>query len=446
MESDLRLLSRYHRYGDGEAFQALVSAHAGMVHATAERVTRDAVLAQDVAQETFLALARNSGAAIRSVGAWLHHVAWQKAQNMVRSEARRQNYESLAAADLIQSSKEKSWAEIEPFLDESLADLHETARSILIERYLEGRSQHELAARMGVSQSTVSRQLNEAVHQLRQRLKKKGVMGVGSLALILGTDPIHAAPAALTASLNKIAISGVGVHAVLGSGAIVATTVFTMTATTKALLVTGTLAAVSLPFLLQRNEVKPIPVGPPRITKASIPNLISESSVSQLSDKEIFDLLFGPSTERLNHARSLVDEYTAKRPGKTKRELALDPMLSGKMMNLMQRMSQNPDEFKGLAEAVKFAVQAKGLKAGPQSGVNLNLNDIINSESQAERYLGAVLSDDPHALSDLFIDIVNEAAVEMALNPSNDKASNGVSIREGPLPASAKVIQQEPED
>ena len=60
METDLHLLSRYHRHGDAEAFRSLVESHAGMVHATASRVTRDTMLAQDVSQETFLALARNS--------------------------------------------------------------------------------------------------------------------------------------------------------------------------------------------------------------------------------------------------------------------------------------------------------------------------------------------------------------------------------------------------
>lgn len=87
MQTDLHLLSRYHRHGDAEAFQSLDETHAGMVHATARRVTRDATLAQDVAQETFLALARSSGSVIESVGAWLHHVAWQKALNAARGES-----------------------------------------------------------------------------------------------------------------------------------------------------------------------------------------------------------------------------------------------------------------------------------------------------------------------------------------------------------------------
>jgi hypothetical protein len=88
----------------------------------------------------------------------------------------------------------------------------------------------------------------------------------------------------------------------------------------------------------------------------------------------------------------------------------------------------------------------KGLKPGPQVGLNLSINDIVNTESQAERYLGAVLTDDAHALSDLFSDIVNEASVELAIDPGAEKTSNGVSVREGPLPPGTKVIQKEPED
>jgi hypothetical protein len=109
-------------------------------------------------------------------------------------------------------------------------------------------------------------------------------------------------------------------------------------------------------------------------------------------------------------------------------------------------MAQNPDEFKGLSEAAQFAMQMKGLKPGPESGVHLNLADIVNTESQAERYLGAVLTDDAHALSELFSDIVNEASVEFAIDPGAKKTSNGVSVREGPLPPGTRVIQNEPED
>ena len=261
METDLDLLSRYHRHGDAEAFQVLVAGHAGMVHATACRVTRDAALAEDVAQETFLALARSSGAAIQSVGAWLHHVAWQKAQNVVRGEARRQNYESAAAAQFAAAQNERTWAELEPLLDEALDALPEATRALLIERFLEGRSQNELAARTGVSQSTVSRQLDDAIHQLRLRLRTKGVIGAASLTLLLSTHSAQGAPAVVTASLGKLALSGVGAKATHAVSTTVSSILITMTSIKKStILICLLLCLVSLWFTWTAFQPKALPV------------------------------------------------------------------------------------------------------------------------------------------------------------------------------------------
>lgn len=261
METDLQLLSRYHRHGDAEAFQALVKAHAGMVHGTACRVTRDTALAQDVAQETFLALARSSGKAIQSVGAWLHHVARQKAQNLVRREARRQNYESAAAAQVAAAGVESTWAELEPLLDEALDSLPEAIRALLIERYLEGQSQQELAARMGVSQSTISRQLDEAIHQLRLRLRTKGVIGAAPLALLLSTHSAQGAPAVVMASLDKLALSGVGAKATHAVSTTFSTTLITMTSIKKStILICLLLSLVSLWFTWTAFQPRESPV------------------------------------------------------------------------------------------------------------------------------------------------------------------------------------------
>lgn len=57
-----------------------------------------------------------------------------------------------------------------------------------------------------------------------------------------------------------------------------------------------------------------------------------------------------------------------------------------------------------------------------------------------------MLAKDAKALAQLFADVVNEAAAELALDPSADKSSSGVSIGKGPLPPGTKVIQKEPED
>jgi RNA polymerase sigma-70 factor (ECF subfamily) len=89
MPSDLQHLQRYATTGDAHAFRELVQAHGAMVHATALRVTCNAAAAQDVAQETFLELARKAGGITQSVAAWLHRVAWNRACDAVRRESTR---------------------------------------------------------------------------------------------------------------------------------------------------------------------------------------------------------------------------------------------------------------------------------------------------------------------------------------------------------------------
>jgi RNA polymerase sigma factor (sigma-70 family) len=231
MDTDLTLLSRYHRQRDAQAFQTLVESHAAMVHATACRVTQDAALAKDVAQETFLALARGSGSAVRCVGAWLHQAAWRKACMLVRSESCRHRYEA-AAAEHLHTQPDATWAELEPVLDEALAELPETVRTLLIERFLEGRTQQEIAKRIGLSQSTVSRQIDQGISELQMKLRSRGVI-VSAVALtaLLGANAMQALPAALAATFGKIALSGVGTAAV-SSAAIPWITSLFMKATT----------------------------------------------------------------------------------------------------------------------------------------------------------------------------------------------------------------------
>lgn len=215
MDTDLALLTRYHRQRDAQAFQSLVESHAAMVHATARRVTQDAALAQDAAQETFLALARHSGAAIQCVGAWLHQAAWRKACGLVRSEVRRHTYEA-AAAEHLHAAPDANWAELEPVLDEALGELPEARRQLLVERFLEGRTQQEIAARAGMSQSTVSRQIDQGIAELQAKLKARGVIvSATGLAALLGANAVQALAPALVASLGKLALSGVGTAAVV---------------------------------------------------------------------------------------------------------------------------------------------------------------------------------------------------------------------------------------
>ncbi len=415
MDSDLNLLSRYHRLGDAEAFQALVSAHAAMVHGTAQRITHDAVLAQDVAQETFLALARSSGVAIRSVGAWLHHVALMKAQNAVRAEARRLKHES-AAANLNQPGADSSWAEIEPLLDETLAELPEATRALLIERYLEGQTQQDIAARLGVSQSTVSRQLDEAIHQLRDRLKTKGILGLASLASILSTPHLHAVPPALTASLSKISLTGIGTSSAIPAAS-VTTTLITMTATTKILISSTAVATIGFFLIPQFDPNKPAPQD--FVSEAKATNARVAASAPQPKR-------YRPEASSAELQRR-VDEFIRKFEG-----LPFERMMASfEFEEAMQGMAQfleSPANQKMIREAVEEIKKAKNMQHG-MLNIAIDTEESLGSPKN-RALIEASMSRDPKKIEGWLRGALEGAIFEYSYDPDLKKPAGSISVQE----------------
>jgi RNA polymerase sigma factor (sigma-70 family) len=222
MLTDLQLLSRYHLHGDATAFRDLVAAHAGMVFATAHRITGDQARAEDVAQETFFQLARQSQNITQSVAAWLHRVAWRRACNAVRDDATRRRIEEQAAIDAAttgSTEQEASWAELEVVVDEAIDELPDDLRTPLIMHFMQGRSQRDIAGQLGVSQSSISRLLEEGISTLRSQLKSRGVLCGAGLAALLTANTATAAPAALIVVLGKLSLSGIGMAAGASGGA-----------------------------------------------------------------------------------------------------------------------------------------------------------------------------------------------------------------------------------
>lgn len=431
MPSDLQHLQRYTTTRDAHAFRELVQAHGAMVHATALRVTRDAAAAQDVAQETFLELARKAGGITQSVAAWLHRVTWNRACDAVRRETTRKRVEQ-AMAETWHTDREAAWPDIEPHVDAALNELPQELREVIVLYFLEGRTQAEVARHLGRNQATVSRAIERGLAAMREALRSRGVITGAGLVALFTAQSAQAMPVAVQASLGKLSLPGIGTSSAIPAAS-VTTTLVTMTATTKALLVTGTLASVSLPFVLHRTENKPAPSRPSAETKAIATNPISKSNPSEISDQEMFDPLFDGDSDRSKQARSLVDDYRAAHPGLSLIELAKDPALTAKLQPLMQAMMSHPELGKQFAKAMQLAMKVKGIKPSPNTNVSLNMGEgFLSNESQAERYLGAVLANDAKALAQLFADVVNAAAVEMALDPTQPTTSNGVSLGNTP--------------
>jgi RNA polymerase sigma factor (sigma-70 family) len=98
--TDVALLELWIAARDGEAFNELVSRHAGLVHGACRRVLGNVDDAQDVAQDCFLKLARVSSPPVeprQSLAAWLHAVATRAAIDLLRIRSRRRRHERRAA-------------------------------------------------------------------------------------------------------------------------------------------------------------------------------------------------------------------------------------------------------------------------------------------------------------------------------------------------------------
>ena len=203
---DAALLERYAGAADAAAFAELVRRYAGMVYATARRVTGDPSAAEDVSQDCFLRLARASQDIRGSLPAWLHRTSLNRSLEVVRSDRARRRREAQASpAGAARGEAGGDSAQLIAHVDAAMGKLPDELRTILTEHFLCGRTQSEIAAELKVDQSTVSRRIERGLDELRGRLRAEGVAIAALPAVLTATDP----PPTLHAVLSKIGLSGV---------------------------------------------------------------------------------------------------------------------------------------------------------------------------------------------------------------------------------------------
>lgn len=207
---DRSLLEHYARTRDAKAFNELARRYAGLVYGTCLRVTQNRDDAEDVAQECFLELARKAGTVRSSLAGWLHRVAKTRSINAIKRDSALRTREQRAF-DESPAETASEWAEIEPLVDAAVERLPDHLRVPVVLHYFQGLEQTQIAYSLQINQSTVSRRLDKAVDALRKELQRAGVVvSVAALGVLLGGKASTAAPAALTAALGKMAITGPG--------------------------------------------------------------------------------------------------------------------------------------------------------------------------------------------------------------------------------------------
>lgn len=172
-----RLLAR-----DEAALEEVVARCGPSVMGVATRIVAEPDYAQEVAQDTFIALWRRPGAFDPERGSlvrFLCGIARNKAVDLVRHE------ESLRRAHDVLISERQSGGDLEemPALEEreivnrALKELPEVQREALVLAYFGGRTYREVAQELGIPEGTAKSRLRDGLLRLRTVLVEYGESG-----------------------------------------------------------------------------------------------------------------------------------------------------------------------------------------------------------------------------------------------------------------------------
>ncbi len=244
--ADQTLLDRYLSKGDDEAFHILVSRYMDFVHGVARRITENDDLARDVAQLTFIRLARRAALIPPNItlAAWLHRICRCFAVDQVRAESRRKKRELVGfnqPLSMDPTTTPCDWTALAPVVDELISRLPAADRDILLLRYYRNQSHAKVAARLGLTESIARQRAYRAIEKLRVLLAKRGITTSSvALATIL---PAHAAPAAPASLTSSVFDAVEGITPVASN--FITSTLIAVTTTQKAALVSSLLLLFS---------------------------------------------------------------------------------------------------------------------------------------------------------------------------------------------------------
>jgi RNA polymerase sigma-70 factor (ECF subfamily) len=156
-------LARRAARGDRAAFEALLRRHYDGVHRLAWRLTGDAALADDIAQQVGLKLAKTIGSfdGRARFGTWLYAVVL----NTVRDDGRRRRAEArtvgaYAEIEALRRAEAADTAARRSTALEAVAALSDDLRETVL-LVLDGLTHAEVGAVLGVNEGTVSWRLSE---------------------------------------------------------------------------------------------------------------------------------------------------------------------------------------------------------------------------------------------------------------------------------------------
>jgi RNA polymerase sigma factor (sigma-70 family) len=215
-KSDAALLRQYAGQADEAAFCEIVVRHTDLVYASALRQVGVPDLARDIAQSVFTDLARKAPSLAgalpenASLVGWLYRGARFAALNQLRDDRRRQARERQVMQHFDPASDTApEWDQVQPVLDEAMADLSDEDRDALLLRFFKSYDFRAIGAAFGVSDDAAQKRVTRALERLRTHLTSRGLTTTAAaLSAVISTNAVPLAPAGLAATLSTSALAG----------------------------------------------------------------------------------------------------------------------------------------------------------------------------------------------------------------------------------------------
>jgi RNA polymerase sigma-70 factor (ECF subfamily) len=165
-------LVRAARLQSVSAFAELVRRYERAAVVTGYSVLGDFHLAQDAAQEAFVAAYQRLGQLrnLASFGPWVLRITRRRALRLLRHQSVNGRERALLYdADQIRHMPYQGNDWMEPYAEviQQLARLPEHERVVMVMHYVDGRSAREIAEEIGCPVGTITKQLSRAVERLR---------------------------------------------------------------------------------------------------------------------------------------------------------------------------------------------------------------------------------------------------------------------------------------
>lgn len=401
MTTDLELLQDYARNKSEASFTALVNRHLNLVYSAALRQVRSPQLAEEVAQSTFMDLARQAqGLAPDTVlTAWLYQVTRRTAINVVRGEARRQTREQAAYELTAMNPTENDWTQVEALLDEAMHTLDEPDRTAVLLRYFESKSLREVGQVLGASDNAAQKRISRAVERLREFFTSRGAaIGTSGLVVAISTNAVQAAPIGLAATISTaVLVSGTTLASSTAAAASI-TKAITMTTLQKALIaVTCTTAvgtaifeahkASTLETQVQTLQQQQAPLGEQMRQLESERDEAAQQLAALRADNERLNVETSELLKLRGEVAMLRRNQGAREPGAalpsppagTAPAPGPSPMEMGRELGMAVVQGQ-PGAFDKLLESAKAAFTNFNAK-------NVGLNDQRRGELQSETFM-----------------------------------------------------------